>query len=320
MRDSRYKLKVVSPAEIYPCNFSNHYVHTGEFPSNFIENINNPLEGYPKLQRLKELKQKQIQNHATKPYGCRVNPNEIVSTINNWVNVQHLQFDVIMIGALAENQFDYSLLLQLPLQKLCARPGFLFIWASTAKINELTNLLNSDGWGKKFRRSEELVFAPPNKESPYYIPNSYSAHQGGPLFQSHQWHCWMCITGTVRRSTDSHLIHCNTDTDLQIPHPNDTSNRCVPDNLYRVVENFSNSQRRLHILPSSTGSNLTVKVRPGWVILSPDCLLDNFDPVAYQQELIMKSTTMRSSSGLQYLVPQTDEIEELRPKSPPTTK
>lgn len=298
-------------------DYSNHYIHSGVPPIRHIRNVQNPMEGYPKLQKLRQLKQKQIEQYAVKPYGCKISSNMIIPTLKSWISDYGLQFDVIMIGALVENQFIQPLLYQLPLYKLCAKPGFLFIWATTQKIQELTKFLNSDVCNKKFRRSEELVFVLIDKNSPYYPDDSKS---GKPLFTKHQWHCWMCITGTVRRSTDNHLIHCNVDTDLQIENETDKNLNAVPDSIYKVAENFSNSNRRLHIIPSRIGYNLPIKLRPGWVIMSPDVLVSNFDPSAYESELYTKSVVRHKSvNNAQkplFLIPQTNEIEELRPKSP----
>ncbi|CAH2354347.1 karyogamy protein Kar4p [[Candida] railenensis] len=307
-------------------DFTDNYIHTGSPPISHVENSVNPLEGYPKLQKLRQLKSKQVADHATRPFGCRRKPDQIIPTVEKWIVENKLQFDVIMIGALADNQFIYPFLSQLPLHKLCSKPGFLFIWASTQKIRELTKLLNSEYWGKKFRRSEELVFVPLKKNSAYYPKTEFHHDDSSvPLFERQQWHCWMCITGTVRRSSDYHLIHCNIDTDLQMEsitpeRESNHENNAIPENLYRVVENFSNSNRRLHIIPSYLGINMPVRLRPGWVILSPDCIMDNFNPDKYQSELLRKSTikSRSSSNGSpHYLVPQTDEIDELRPKSPP---
>lgn len=83
---------------------------------------------------------------------------------------------------------------------------------SARKIQELANLLNNEKW-KKFRRSEELVFVPIDKNSPFFPGIE---QEDTTLIERMQWHCWMCITGTVRRSTDGHLIHCNIDTDMTI--------------------------------------------------------------------------------------------------------
>ncbi|ODV97263.1 hypothetical protein PACTADRAFT_29937, partial [Pachysolen tannophilus NRRL Y-2460] len=285
-------------------DYSNNYIHSDKLPIKYIRNVENTIEGYPKLQRLFKLKEQQIGQYATKPYGCRVEPNKMVETLNNWIYRDKLVFDVIMIGALTENQFIYPLLTQLPIDKLCSKPGFLFIWASTQKITELTNLLikNKD-WNKKFRRSEELIFVPIDKDSPYY---PYSESDSDENFlENLQWHCWMCITGTVRRSIDNHLIHCNINTDLNIENDK-TINNAVPQHLYQVAENFSSSTRRLHIVPSRVGLNTPIRLRSGWVILSPDVLLDNFDPNSYKQELYRVGSN----------VPIDNEIEQLRPKSP----
>lgn len=296
-------------------NYVNHYVCTGELPTKYIRNIESPVDGYPRLQRLKQLKQAQVEAHAVKPYGCRVDSGNIVPTLNLWIVNHGLQFDVIMIGGLVENQFILPLLLQLPLHKLCSKPGFLFIWSATNSINQLSTLLNNDKWNGKFRRSEELVFVPVDESSPFFPGDSSG------LFEKKQWHCWMCITGTVKRSLDSHLIHCNVDTDLQIESVT-ANNNAVPDALYQVAENFSNLNRRLHILPSKTGYKLPIRLRRGWVIMSPDVMVDNFDAAEYGQALAARSVVRykqpNAPGGPQYLVPQAEEVDELRPKTPPT--
>lgn len=321
-------------------DYQNEYVHSGQPSTQFIRNVDNPTEGYPKLKKWKELKEKQVDKHAIKPYGVRVETRQIVPLLNSWVRDHALQFDVIMIGALVENQFLLPLLELLPLYKLCAKPGFLFIWTTTANIKQLSSLLNSDKWNKKFRRSEELVFVPVDENSPYFPGqvNDGFYHgefkgkkakngNGTSLFQRTQWHCWMCITGTVRRSTDAELIHCNVDTDLQmspVGSPGAAYNNAVPEAIYRVAENFSNSNRRLHIIPCRTGYRLPVRMRRGWVVVLPDVLVDNFNPEEYEEEiqskLTVKHKTVNTGGGnrhvQQFLVPQTREIEGLRPKSP----
>lgn len=310
--------------EMVENDYGNRYIHLGQSPLKYIRNVSNASEGYPKLQRLKMLKEEQVRTHRIKPFGCKVESGQIISTLNKWINQYNIQFDVIMIGALVENQFILPILMQLPLYKLINKPGFLFIWGTTDKIKELTTLLNSDNWNKKFRRLEELVFIPIDEQSPFFPGVDQTVDQS--IFTKKQWHCWMCITGTVRRATDSHLIHCNIDTDLQIESPREmkSNNNAVPDAIYKVTENFSNLNRRLHIIPTKTGYNTPIKLRPGWVIMGPDVLLDNFDPQSFEQELYSKSNLVykkinlgtKQKSVTQYLVSQTNEIEELRPKSP----
>ncbi|KAI3403816.2 hypothetical protein KGF56_003376 [Candida oxycetoniae] len=313
-------------------NYTNHYIHTGEYSTKFIRNVANPLDGYPKLDKLHQLKRNQILKHATKAYGVRCSTEKIVPTVNNWIDRYNLKFDVIMIGALADNQLILPVLNKLPIYKLCSKPGFLFIWSTTQKIQELTKLLNNENFNKKFRRSEELIFLPVDDKSPYYPKQTDSAFEKS-ILKKQQWHCWMCITGTVRRSSDNDLIHCNIDTDLQIESPgsNGTSpaspqgrNAC-PEQIYKVAENFSNSNRRLHLIPSHLGFDTHIKLRPGWVIMGPDVWINNFDPQKYYEELgnksFVKYKQVNAAGGsncisTQYLVPQSNEIEDLRPKSP----
>lgn len=290
-------------------DYSNHHIHTGRVPAQNISNLTNLVEGYPKLQRLRELKQQQLQKHITKPYGCRVAPENMVARLNAWIQDHNLQFDVIMIGALNTSSV-LPILKELPLSKLCAKPGYLFIWATQTLIIELTHTLN-EILNKKFRRSEELIFLPVDPNSKAFPENDLNC-----MFQNQQWHCWMCITGTVRRSSDLHLIHCNIDTDLQFETTQSRVSNVVPDAIYRVAENFSNSNRRLHIVPFDCGYNFPVKTRPGWVVMSPDVLLNNFDPVKYEKELHEKSVINYKNNQIQYLVGSHSEIEELRPKSP----
>lgn len=291
------------PSRTAPANdYSNYHVHSGSLPQKQVKNADNQLDGYPKLQKLFRLKEQQISEHATAPYGCRISIDEMIPTLNSWIHRNHIVFDVVMIGCLTDNQFIYPLLTQLPIDRLISKPGFLFIWGSARKISELTKLLQNQNWAKKFRKSEELVFIPVDRNSPFYPGLD---HDDESLFERMQWHCWMCITGTVRRSTDGHLIHCNIDTDLTI-ETKDTQKTAVPVHLYKVAENFSTATRRLHIIPARTGEEIPVKVRPGWVIMSPDILLNNFDCDRYKEEI--------SRIGLNLTT--APDIEALRPKSP----
>ncbi|KAG0683092.1 hypothetical protein C6P40_000474 [Pichia californica] len=305
-KDSKLAIKQQSNQQMvaYKNDYSNNYIHSGKLPFKYIRNAKQQVEGYPKLQRLYKLKEQQIEKYSTRPYGCRIDSENLSKTLNSWVYDHNLQFDVIMIGALTENQLIYPLLTKLPIDKLCSKPGFLFIWASTKKISELSTLMNdSRTWSKRFRRSEELVFIPVDKNSVYY-PKEWSIPED-QILEEVQWHCWMCITGTVRRSTDKDLIHCNVNTDLALENSN-TGNSAVPSQIYKVVENFSSSTRRLHIIPTSTGLKKHVKVRPGWVIVSPDVILDNFEPERYKRDIELIGSK----------IPYNDEIEQLRPKTP----
>ncbi|GMM38902.1 Kar4 protein [Saccharomycopsis crataegensis] len=291
-----------------PNDFSNQYIHNGQFPTDHIPNIESSVEGYPKLKKLLDLKEKKNSEHFTQPLGCRVAPEKMVQVLIQWIYKHNLVFDTIMIGSLTENQQVLPILNQIPLEKLAIRPGFLYIWGSSHKLNELTNSIQGSGsmhnsWSKHFRRSEELVFTK-NVES----DGSYKVEDDdSSILTRKQWHCSMCITGTVKRDADGHLVHCNINPDLKVEDDDEESNpSSVPDSMYKVAENFASGNRRLHIIPSRTGLNTPVKLRRGWVIMSPDVLLDNFDPEQYKKDI----------TRLGHNVSQDAEIEMLRPKSP----
>lgn len=298
-------------------DYANNYIRTGEPPISYITNLEKPEKSYPKLEQLKILKQKQVDQYATKSFGARVLTEDIVPTLNRWV-LEEVKFDVVMVGALVENHFIETLLQTLPVARLLARPGYFFVWATTKQIETLTKVLQQPNFAGKFRRLEELAFLPLNQLLPYY-PHFENLSSDNTLQHTH-WHCWMCITGTVRRRDHHHLIHCNVDTDLQIELTFEGG--CVPEAIYKLIENFSNSTRRLHIIPTPVGSDRHVKMRRGWVMMGPDVMLDNFTSTTYLKEIKkhsqVKEAGATTGSGKQtyFLVPMTPEIETLRPKSP----
>lgn len=56
----------------------------------------------------------------------------------------------------------------------------------------------------------------------------------------------MGIKGTVRRTTDGHLIHANIDTDIIISEEPPTGSTCKPDELYQVIERFAQGMPHAH--------------------------------------------------------------------------
>ena len=112
----------------------------------------------------------------------------------------------------------------------------------------------------------------------------------------------MGIKGTVRRSTDGDFIHANVDIDLIIeeskPHGSDEK----PVEIFHVIEHFCLGRRRLHIFGRDS------MIRPGWLSIGPDLTTSNFDPEMY-------NSFFTKEPG--YTTGCTEEIERLRPKSPP---
>ncbi|GAA6043527.1 hypothetical protein JCM8097_002261 [Rhodosporidiobolus ruineniae] len=72
----------------------------------------------------------------------------------------------------------------------------------------------------------------------------------------------MGIRGTVRRSTDSNLVHCNVDTDVVVWEGDEGDPALKPPELQSLIENFCLGTRRLHLYGSPHA------LRRGWLTVS----------------------------------------------------
>ncbi|MGH0158289.1 UNVERIFIED_CONTAM: hypothetical protein FKN15_071840 [Acipenser sinensis] len=109
----------------------------------------------------------------------------------------------------------------------------------------------------------------------------------------------MGIRGTVRRSTDGDFIHANVDIDLIITEEPEIGNIEKPVEIFHIIEHFCLGRRRMHLF----GRDSTI--RPGWLTVGPTLTNSNFNAEAYASNF---NSTMTGC---------TEEIERLRPKSPP---
>ena len=112
----------------------------------------------------------------------------------------------------------------------------------------------------------------------------------------------MGIRGTVRRSTDGDFIHANVDIDLIIDEEKSYGSDEKPVEIFHLIEHFCLGRRRLHIFGRDT------TIRPGWLTIGPDVTTSNFDPATYASYFKEPNGTLTGC---------TDDIERLRPKSPP---
>ncbi|XP_041125682.1 N6-adenosine-methyltransferase non-catalytic subunit-like [Polyodon spathula] len=119
------------------------------------------------------------------------------------------------------------------------------------------------------------------------------------VFQRTKEHCLMGIRGTVRRSTDGDFIHANVDIDLIITEEPEIGNIEKPVEIFHIIEHFCLGRRRMHLF----GRDSTI--RPGWLTVGPTLTNSNFNAEAYASNF---NSTMTGC---------TEEIERLRPKSPP---
>lgn len=289
-----------------PHNFENdycdHYLRTGVLPQVHIRNISNPLTGYPKLQRLHDLKQNHNKKYAGKSFGRKIEPDDMCEELNKWVG-QNVNFDIVMVNGCLDNYPDYDILMRLPIQKLTPRPSIMLLWMPGTKLDFGRQVL--EHWG--FRRSEDIVYFTTNKQSLHFPHGAASCDED--LITKSTWHCLMGLKGTLRRSEDSDLINCNVDTDVILESDGERPN-VVPESIYRIIENFALMNRRLHIIPACSDFEKPVRPRAGWAIMSPDILLDNFSPVDY----------LNNAKKIGHRVPVDSEIDNLRPKTPPKMK
>jgi len=114
----------------------------------------------------------------------------------------------------------------------------------------------------------------------------------------------MGIRGTVRRSTDGDFIHANVDIDLVIAEEEARGSAEKPVEIFHIIEHFCLGRRRLHLFGRDTA------VRPGWLTIGPDLTSTNFNPDTYSGFF-----DPRDPTG--HLTGATEDIERLRPKSPP---
>ena len=118
-----------------------------------------------------------------------------------------------------------------------------------------------------------------------------------------QEHCLMGIRGTVRRSTDGDFIHANVDIDLVIAEEEPWGSAEKPVEIFHIIEHFCLGRRRLHLFGKDTS------IRPGWLTVGPDLTSSNFNPDTY--------SGFFSGDPDTYLTGASEDIERLRPKSPP---
>lgn len=112
----------------------------------------------------------------------------------------------------------------------------------------------------------------------------------------------MGIKGTVRRSTDGDFIHANVDIDLIIDEEPPYGSKEKPIELFHMIEHFCLGRRRLHIF----GRDSTI--RNGWLTIGPEVTTSNFDAEVFRNNF---NREPGPTTGC------TEEIEQLRPKSPP---
>ncbi|CAH8540804.1 unnamed protein product [Schistosoma turkestanicum] len=286
-------------------DYCQHFVDTGERPQNFIRDtgLRNRFEEYPKLRELIRLKDQYIQSKATPPmYLCADLRTFDLNELNS-------KFDVILIeppleeyhrmnGAVFDQYWSWDEIERLEIEQIAATRAFVWIWCGSGEgLDAARKCLRK--WG--FRRCEDICWIKTNINNP-----GHEALEPNCVFQRTKEHCLMGIHGTVRRSTDGDFIHANIDIDLIIeeaPPQGTYASKDKPTEIFHIIEHFCLGRRRLHLF----GRDSTL--RPGWVTVGNELSASNYDSRIYANNFT------KDPNGL--LLGTTDEIERLRPKSPP---
>ncbi|XP_010767598.1 N6-adenosine-methyltransferase subunit METTL14 [Notothenia coriiceps] len=184
--------------------------------------------------------------------------------------------------------------MKLEIEEISDLRSFVFLWCGSGEGLDMGRMCLRK-WG--FRRCEDICWIKTNKNN----PGKTKALDPKAVFQRTKEHCLMGIKGTVRRSTDGDFIHANVDIDLIITEEPEMGNVEKPVEIFHIIEHFCLGRRRLHLF----GRDSTI--RPGWLTVGPTLTNSNFNPETYASHFVNDNL-----SGC------TEEIERLRPKSPPS--
>ncbi|XP_062406998.1 N6-adenosine-methyltransferase non-catalytic subunit [Sardina pilchardus] len=282
-------------------DYCQHFVDTGYRPQNFIRDVGlaDRFEEYPKLRELIRLKDELISSTNTPPMYLQADLDAF--------DLRDLKckFDVILLeppleeyyresGIIASERFwTWDDIMKLEIEEISALRSFVFLWCGSGEGLDLGRMCLRK-WG--FRRCEDICWIKTNKNN----PGKTKTLDPKAVFQRTKEHCLMGIKGTVRRSTDGDFIHANVDIDLIITEEPEIGNIEKPVEIFHIIEHFCLGRRRLHLF----GRDSTI--RPGWLTVGPTLTNSNFNAEAYEEFF-----------QLSHLSGCTEDIERLRPKSPP---
>uniref|UniRef100_A0AAR2LUL3 N(6)-adenosine-methyltransferase non-catalytic subunit METTL14 n=1 Tax=Pygocentrus nattereri TaxID=42514 RepID=A0AAR2LUL3_PYGNA len=282
-------------------DYCQHFVDTGHRPQNFIRDVGlaDRFEEYPKLRELIRLKDELISATNTPPMYLQAD----LDTFD--LRDLKCKFDVILLeppleeyyresGIIASERFwTWDDIMKLEIDEISALRSFVFLWCGSGEGLDLGRMCLRK-WG--FRRCEDICWIKTNKNN----PGKTKTLDPKAVFQRTKEHCLMGIKGTVRRSTDGDFIHANVDIDLIITEEPEMGNIEKPVEIFHIIEHFCLGRRRLHLF----GRDSTI--RPGWLTVGPTLTNSNFNAEAYSAHF-----------ATSHLSGCTEDIERLRPKSPP---
>ncbi|KAL6219995.1 hypothetical protein ACLB2K_007753 [Fragaria x ananassa] len=302
-------------------DYSQNFVDTGMRPQNFIRELEltNVVEDYPKLRELIQKKDGIVEKAASNPmyYKCNLKEFELSPEFFG------TKFDVILVdppweeyvhrapGVADHTEYwTFEEIMNLKIEAIADTPSFIFLWVGDGMgLEQGRQCLKK--WG--FRRCEDICWVKTNKTN----PTPGLRHDSHTLFQHSKEHCLMGIKGTVRRSTDGHIIHANIDTDVIIAEEPPYGSTQKPEDMYRIIEHFALGRRRLELFGEDHN------IRAGWLTVGNGLSSSNFNTEAYIRNFADKDGKVWQGGGgrnpppeAPHLVVTTPDIEALRPKSP----
>ncbi|GAA5892708.1 hypothetical protein JCM8208_005890 [Rhodotorula glutinis] len=341
-------------------DYSGQYVQTGARPQNHLRNtdVENRFNEYPKLATL--LAHKHALTSSTKhsipptylnlaapSSGPADAPDTPASSPTSaaLATLASSRFDCILLTPPSSVTYDELAALDLPSR--ASTPSFVWLWVGSGQaglggvdgggigLEQGRELLAS--WG--YRRCEDIVWLKTNRRD----PESELVKEPVSLFNPTLEHCLMGIRGTVRRSTDSFLVHCNVDTDVIVWEGDPLDPDLKPPELQSLIENFCLGTRRLHLYGSPHA------LRRGWLTVGAHAgdetysAASNVRPVEGEGELeeqrtrwgeprefsredwearwkrpgALEVTPTGAVDKVESLLPFVEELDALRPKSPP---
>ncbi|XP_050225761.1 N6-adenosine-methyltransferase non-catalytic subunit MTB [Mercurialis annua] len=302
-------------------DYSQNFVDTGMRPQNFIRELEltNVVEDYPKLRELIQKKDEIVTKSASAPMYLKGDLREFELS----PELLGTKFDVILVDppweeyvhrapGVADHMeyWTFEEILNLKIEAIADTPSFIFLWVGDGVgLEQGRQCLKK--WG--FRRCEDICWVKTNKSN----ATPGLRHDSHTLFQHSKEHCLMGIKGTVRRSTDGHIIHANIDTDVIIAEEPPYGSTQKPEDMYRIIEHFSLGRRRLELFGEDHN------IRAGWLTVGKELSSSNFNAEAYVKGFADKDGKVWQGGGgrnpppeAPHLVITTPEIEALRPKSP----
>ncbi|EEF49075.1 conserved hypothetical protein [Ricinus communis] len=302
-------------------DYSQNFVDTGMRPQNFIRELEltNVVEDYPKLRELIQKKDEIVAKSASAPMYLKCDLHEFELSPEFFGT----KFDVILVDppweeyvhrapGVADHMeyWTFEDILNLKIEAIADTPSFIFLWVGDGVgLEQGRQCLKK--WG--FRRCEDICWVKTNKSN----ATPGLRHDSHTLFQHSKEHCLMGIKGTVRRSTDGHIIHANIDTDVIIAEEPPYGSTQKPEDMYRIIEHFSLGRRRLELFGEDHN------IRSGWLTAGKGLSSSNFNAEAYVRNFADKDGKVWQGGGgrnpppeAPHLVVTTPEIEALRPKSP----